>query len=164
MYFKHSASKLVVIGLVAGVCAPVGAQSVMQPGGWQMQIKVTAQNPTTGESKNMSESTSKMCLSKEFLANDPYLNPSIDKGKMEQKKAKCTISDEQRKGNTASWKMTCLTADGSTVVMSIKNTASLQKLVSDIQQVVKKEGETVLVKIVMNSSFIGECTNDMPRL
>jgi hypothetical protein len=163
MLFKNYVSRVAVIVVGAALCGPVGAQSVMQPGGWQMKVKITAQNPTTGESKTINESTSKMCLSKEFLAKDPYLSPSVDKEKMEKKNARCSISDEKRADNSASWKMKCAMADGSSVDMLTKNVASAQKLTSDIQQTIRKGGETVFAKMAMDSSFIGECTNDMPK-
>lgn len=164
MHFKNFVSRFIAIAIGTVLCGSISAQSAMQPGAWQMKMKASAQNPTTGESKTVSESTSKMCLSKEFLSKDPYLTPGVDKEKMERKNAKCTISDEKRTENSASWKMSCLTAEGSTVDMSIKNTASPQKLTSDIQQLIKKGGETGFVKITVDSSFIGKCTNDMPSL
>ncbi len=164
MHFKNFVPSLVAILVGTVLCGSTSAQSVMQPGAWLMKIKVSAQNPATGESRTVNESTSKMCLSKEFLSKDPYLTPGVDKEKMERKNAKCTISDQKRTENSASWKMSCLTADRSTVDMSIKNTASPQKLTSDIQQAIKKGEETGFIRITVNSSFIGKCTNDMLNL
>ena len=154
----------VAVAVVAcGAASEVVAQSVMQPGGWQMQSRITARNPATGESKNMGESTTRMCLTREFLAKDPYLTPGIDREKMERRNARCAVSDEQRRGSAASWKMSCQTADGSTVDMTIRNAASFKTLTSDILQTVTKGGEVLIVRIAIDSSYIGECSGDMPR-
>lgn len=137
----------------------------MESGGWQMRMDVTAENPGTHETKKVNESTTKMCLSEAYLAKDPYLTPGIDKAKMERKNARCSISNEKHAGNSASWTMVCTTADGSTVDMAINNKVDAHKVTSNIQQVIKKgEVITALVKIVMDMSFIGQCTNDMPKL
>lgn len=164
MHFFKLVSKFIVVVIGFVVCGPASAQSVMQPGGWKLAMKLSAQNPETGKFNTINESASTMCLSKEFLANDPYLTPGVDKKKMEQKKAKCTISDEKRSETAASWRMVCQTADGNTVDMKIKNSASRDKLTSDIEQAVKKEGQTGLIRIGVNGSFVGECTKEMPRL
>ena len=165
MKFIYILSTIPFLVFSIGVCSSANAQSVMKSGGWQMQMNVTAENPSTHETKKVNESTTKMCLSKEYLAKDPYLTPGIDKAKMERKNAKCSISDEKHSGNTASWTMACIAADGSTVDMSINNKADAHKLTSNINQVIKKgEVTAALVKIVVDMSFIGQCTNDMPKL
>jgi hypothetical protein len=136
----------------------------MTPGAWQMKMKISAHDPKSGESKTANESTSQLCLSKAFLSKDPYLSPGIDKAKMEEKSAKCAISDEKRTPNSASWKMSCTMIDGSSVDMTISNAASPRKLTSDIQQVIRKAGTTGIVQIVMDSSYLGQCTKEMLTL
>jgi hypothetical protein len=160
MVFKNFALRLIAIASILP-CISVGAQSVMEPGGWQMKMKVSAQDPLTGKSKIVKKSSSKMCLSKAFLSKDPYLIPGINKEKMERNNAKCSISDEERTQNSASWKMTCLTEDGKTVDMSIKNIVSAHSLNSEVRQVIKKGGRTAFLNISVDSSFIGKCTIDM---
>lgn len=148
--------------LLSPVAAP--AQAIMQPGGWKMEMKISARNPSTGESKALNESVSRMCLTREFLARDPYLTPGLDREKMERRNAKCSISDQVRVGNSASWRMACQTADGSAVEMSIRNTATSSKLTSEIQQTVRKGAETFHVRMLMDASHLGACTNEMPKL
>lgn len=137
------------------------AQSVMQPGGWEVRVKLTMQDPTTGETKTINESTMKQCLSKAFLDNDPYLTPGIDKEKMAQKGATCSLSDGTRKGNIASWKMACKLSDGTLIDSSISNSASAHAFKSDMRQIVNRDGKAVSMQIAMNSKFIGKCTKDM---
>ena len=146
------------------LCGPAAAQSIMQPGGWEMKVRITAENPMTGESKKANESVSRMCLTKEYLATDPYLTPKVDKEQMEQKSAKCDISDEKRAANSASWRMHCTMIDGSSVDMTISNTASARKLDSKIRQVIKRGSNSGIVNITLTSSRIGQCTKEMLTL
>jgi hypothetical protein len=137
------------------------AQSIMEPGGWEMKVKVTAREPASGETKTIAESAMKQCVSKAFLDKDSYLTPGIDKAKMMQKGATCSLSDEMRSGNTASWRMVCDLADGTNVDMTIKNTASKHEFSSDMKQMVTKDGKSVPMQIAMNGKFLGKCTPDM---
>jgi citrate lyase alpha subunit len=146
------------------LCGPAAAQSIMQPGGWEMKVRITAENPMTGESKKANESVSRMCLTKEYLSTDPYLTPKVDKEQMEQKSAKCDISDEKRTANAASWRMQCTMIDGSSVDMTISNTASARKLDSKIRQVIKRGSNSGIVNITLTSSRIGQCTKEMLTL
>lgn len=140
------------------------AQSVMQPGAWEMYAKISAHDPATGETKTLSESTMKQCLTAAFLDKDPYLTPGIDKEKMSQRGAACSLADEKRTESSASWKMACKLADGSLIDMTINNVVSKHSLRSDIRQVIDKGGKTAQMQIAMNSKFVGECTKDMPQL
>jgi hypothetical protein len=140
------------------------AQSVMQPGGWEMHATISAQDPATGETKTLSEATMKQCLSAAFLDKDPYLTPGIDKEKMIQRGATCSLADEKRAENSASWRMACRLADGTLIDMTINNSVSKETLQSEIRQVVDKGGKKVQMQIAMNSKFVGACTKDMPQL
>jgi hypothetical protein len=80
--------------LITALYFQTARAEAMEAGAWEMQSKITMQDVKTGESKTMNESTSKFCLTPAFIAKDAYLTPGLDKAKMEQKKAKCSISDE----------------------------------------------------------------------
>lgn len=142
--------------------APATAESVMQPGGWEMRASVVL--IANGGNKKLNESTTKLCLSKIFLDKDPYLKPGLDKDKMEAKKAKCTISDEKVWSGVASWKMMCQMEDGNTVDSTITNRASATELKSVVQQLVKRGTDTATIEITMDGKRIGECTKDMQSL
>jgi hypothetical protein len=162
MTSQRTTSTFAVLVAFLALAAPVSAESVMQPGGWEIRVSVTAQTPATGENKKLNETTTKFCLSKTFLDKDPYLKPGLDKDKMEKKNAKCSISDEKVSNKEASWKMVCQMADGSTVDSTITNTASAIELKSVIQQLLKRGTETMTIQITMDGKRIGECTKDMP--
>lgn len=140
------------------------AQSVMQPGGWEMHARISAHDSATGETKTLSESTMKQCLSAAFLDKDPYLTPGIDTEKMTRQGATCSLADEKRTESSASWKMACKLADGTLIDMTIHNSVSKHSLRSDIRQVIDKAGKTAQMQIAMNAKFVGECTKDMPQL
>ena len=63
----------------------------------------------------------KQCLTAAFLDKDPYLTPGIDKEKMSQRGAACSLADEKRTESSASWKMACKLADRSLIDMTINN-------------------------------------------
>lgn len=158
---NHTSLRFVIAAAMVAFSLTAGARSVMQPGGWEMHAKITAQDPATGETKTINESTMRQCLTAAFLENDPFLTPGIDKEKMVKKGASCSLADEQRNENSASWTMACKLADGALINMSIKNSASKNVLRSDIRQVVDKSGKKVLMQILMDSKHIGKCTSDM---
>ncbi|MGY6274908.1 DUF3617 domain-containing protein [Methylomonas sp. MgM2] len=139
------------------------AQAVMEPGGWEVQAKITAQDPTTGVTKTLNDSTMRQCLSEAFLKKDPYLTPGIDNEKMRQKGAKCSLSDQVRNKDSASWRMICEFADGSKADMSINNSVSRHEFSSEIKQLIVKGDRTVPIQIAIKSRFIGECTEDMQQ-
>lgn len=140
------------------------ASPLMQAGGWEMKLVLSARETATGPFKTVSENTSRVCLSKEFLAKDPYLTPGIDRDKMEKKGAKCSISDPKRTDTNASWKMSCTLPDGNSADMFINNTVSARSLRSSIDQVIQKDGQALQMKINLKASHIGVCTGDMMSL
>jgi hypothetical protein len=164
MRFDKFISQLFVIILGIGLSEWAKAEQPMTPGAWQTRMTSVARDPKTGESTTGPEASMKLCLSKEFLDKDPYLTPTLDKAKMEQKHAKCTTSDHKRDGNSASWKISCTMADGTSVAMTVNNVAAPHKLTSQLEQIIQKNGQTTLASMSMEMSFIGECTSDMPKL
>ena len=150
-----------IAALCVLLCGPAAAQSVMQPGAWEMTLKFRAENAATGEAKTTSDRVSQMCLTKEYLAREPYLTPNVDKEQMEQKGAKCSISDAKRGKTTASWRMRCEMVDGSAVDMTIRNTAAARKFNSEVRQVIRRGTSTGVVNISVASSHIGQCTKEM---
>jgi hypothetical protein len=152
---------VVLAALGALLCAPAAAQSIMQPGAWEMALKFTAENAATGEKKTTDDRVSQMCLTKEYLSKEPYLTPGVDKEQMEQKGAKCSISDAKRGKNAASWRMRCEMVDGSSVDMTIKNSAAARKFTSSVRQVIKRGTSTGIVHVAVTSTHISECTKEM---
>lgn len=137
------------------------ASSTMQPGAWEMKLVLTARETAASPYKTLNENTTRICLSKEFLAKAPYLTPGIDRDKMEKKGAKCSIADPKRTDTAASWKMNCTLPDGNSADMLINNTVSAKTLRSNIDQVIQKNGQVLQMKITLNGRHVGACTADM---
>ena len=154
----------VILAAFAALSSGAMADAPVQPGGWEMKAVITARENPSSPPKTLTESTTRVCLTKDFLAKDPYLTPGIDQDKMEKKGAKCSISDPRRAANSASWKMNCVMADGNSMDMQISNTVAPRKMKSEVQQTVHKGGQDLEMKIIINSTHIGECTKDMMTL
>ena len=72
---------LSAIALCAALAtSPLHAQSVMKPGGWQMDSSVTAVSPD-GATKDLGRHSMRVRLSAEALDKEPYLSPRIDDAK-----------------------------------------------------------------------------------
>jgi putative transposon-encoded protein len=140
------------------------AESVMVTGGWEMHTTITMQDPKTGQEKIVNNSTSKQCLSPDYIAQNPYLNPDVEKAKMSKKQATCTIADAAQATNSATWKMSCKTLDGHEVKVSINNTVSAHQVESSAEQIVTKDGKSVFAKIKVSAKHIGACTDNMTKL
>ncbi len=149
------------IALVAA--QPALAQKVMKPGGWEMITSITRELP--GQPiEQMGRQTMKVCLTPEFLAAEPYLNPNLDKERMAARQAKCTSSDYQRDGDTASWSMACDLADGSSLKARLRNSASADRMTLQMAQDVERPGGSKgRVTISGESRYVGECTEEMSK-
>jgi hypothetical protein len=140
------------------------ADAPMQPGAWEMRMQVTARNPETGQTQNISDTTTKLCLSAAFVAKNPYLTPAVDQEKAAKRGAKCTIGDEQKSANAASWRMDCKMQNGAETKARVSNTATAKEMRSEILQDVIQGGNTLPTVILTTGKHIGECTPEMPQL
>lgn len=153
----------IALGL-ACACFSSTAQTVMQPGGWEMKMQISALDPATRELKRMGESSSKVCLTEAFLVKDPYLSPHADVSNPAHKNARCATSNYQRAGNSASWDMVCTLGDGSEMKAKITNTVSSRSVTLGMQQEIRKPAGTGYALMDGRLSFIGACTAEMPVL
>lgn len=112
--------------------------------------------------EEMGKHTMTSCLKPEFLARDPYLDPKPDADKMAARQAKCSISDYERQGHQARWRMQCETADGSELDARIDNSASAKTLNMLMTQDVKRAGGGQgRVAIRMQGRHVGPCKPGM---
>ena len=154
---------LFVIAFCAALAtSPLHAQSAMKPGGWQMDSSVTAVSPD-GATKDLGRHSMRVCLSAEALAKEPYLSPRIDDAKAAARGAKCSNSDHQRSGNSASWRMSCELADGTTTSARIRNQAGPDTLDTEMVQDVTRGGEKTQITMRLKGRHIGDCTPDMAK-
>lgn len=141
----------------------VAAETVMQPGAWQLQVTITPYNPQTGAPLTRNETTTVVCFTREFLAKTPYLSATLDEERMLQSGATCATADFVKTGNSASWRMSCSLTDGKRIDMTIKNRAEPRRLTSEMRQRVTDGSGTVPIDMVTTGTFVGECTGDMIR-
>lgn len=148
---------------LAAASFAAAAQPAMEPGAWELHTVMSAQDPEDGKPVKLGENTLKSCLTREYLARNLYLTPENDEQKMRQRGAKCAVSDVKRGEASASWRMICELPDGGRMDMTIRNTVSRHELVSELKQLVTREGRDIPIQVLARARFIGECTDDMPR-
>ena len=143
--------------------APALAQTVMKPGGWEVATSISRELPGQ-PAEALGRHTMKICLTPEFLAADPYLSPNLDDQRMAARQAKCTSSDYQREGASASWVMACELADGSTLKARLRNSASADRITLQmVQDVERPGGSKGRVTISGEGRYIGDCTEEMSK-
>lgn len=163
-YFRLSVH--LAVATISTIFVSIGcAQAPVEPGGWMVNMKLTTPNPITAKPIVIQESVSKMCFTTEFLGKDPFLNSRVDKENAEKQGYVCSVYDETRVANAASWRLECRLEGKATVSMdrAIRNTVSNDKLVSAVKQVISAEGRSVVTELAVESSFIGECTSEMQK-
>ena len=136
---------------------------VMQPGAWASNMKTTAINPNTGKKVNVANVSTTACLTKNFLATDPYLSGGINMEKMKRKGASCSNSDYSNSGKSASWVMSCTMANGKNVISKISASVAKNKYTIKMDQVVGEGASAVRVTNIVTSRHAGKCTSSMMR-
>lgn len=143
-----------------GACVP----SVVQPGGWNMDIDISTPIARTGEIKPVNSFQGNFCLTREAMEKDPYLTPGVDGSKLIQKEEKCVVSDENMTADSSSWKKTCTTADGAKTELLVHTVASAREITSDVEKTVTKRDRPFTIKMTVHSTYSGDCNNDMNKL
>jgi hypothetical protein len=154
----------IALAFVIFQTGPVLAEGIMTPGGWESTMTVVARNLSTGEKRNMGDTRTTACLSKDFLASDPYLKASVNKDKSRLKGADCTIEDYRRDGAEAQWIMNCATRDGQSSRSRFHVTLSSKLATVTMNQVVTHGDKSLQIDSSIQHKHIGECTDDMPRM
>ena len=137
------------------------AGSVMKPGGWKMRMKVDVKDEKGCAFKTINESRMRTCLTLEYLDNDPYLTPGLDKQKAEKAHANCSISDEKKGATSSSWTMTCELENGVKATTLFENSATPTKFISNMRQFAGEKNGLVEMRTSIISTFVGKCTNGM---
>ena len=143
--------------------APALAQKVMTPGAWEMTSTITRE--IEGQPlEQMGRHTIEMCLTRDFLAADPYFTPNLDEQRLAARQAKCTTADHQRTDDAASWAMACELPDGSRTQARVRNTASAERMTTQlVQDVERGGGGKGRITMAGEGRHIGECTPEMSQ-
>lgn len=129
-----------------------------------MRTRVTARNELTGERKTINDTVKQLCMSADFIAKNAYLTPSIDIEKMQQQQAQCSVADQTQTDRSASWTMTCTTAQGQVIDARIRNRVGATRLSSNIEQRIVDGDKRAIVNVAVTGKFTGKCTPDMPAM
>lgn len=149
------------LSLMAGLAV---AQESVKPGGWEFKTALSLKDASGNEIKPMGDSVMKYCLSASFASKQPYLTPGLEKDKMVATGADCTISDQRRQGNSASWLMRCKLPDGSLSESRVENQASAQGVSLWMETTVMRGKEKVSTTLRGTGRYLGACTSDMMPL
>ena len=149
--------------LAACAALPAAAQKVMTPGAWEMTSTITRE--IEGQAlEQMGRHTIQMCLTRDFLAADPYFTPNLDEQRLTARQAKCTTADHQRTDDAASWAMACELADGSRTQARVRNTAGAERMTTQlVQDVERGGGGKGRITMAGEGRYIGECTEEMSK-
>ena len=152
------------LALLACLAAtPALAQKVMTPGGWEMITSITRELPGQ-PAEQMGRHTLKICLTREFLAADPYLSPNLDDQRMAAQQVKCTSDQLARDGDSASWTMACEMKDGSRLNARLRNRATADSVtLNTVQDVERPDGSRGRITMAGEGRYIGDCTDDMSK-
>jgi hypothetical protein len=99
------------------------------------------------------------CMASEFIATDPYLNPT--KGGADGETQKCEIQNYDCRNNAATWEMTCVIPGIGKLTSKIDATVSAQEFNLTM---INGVDSTQLTRVRTVGSREGECTAGMELL
>lgn len=94
------------------------------PGLWERRFTAFMADPVTGEPKPWAEPAETRCLSEAELRKLPFLTASSSKASYEADGGACTVSDEARTRQSASWSLVCKEKSGDSVEMRMSSEIS----------------------------------------
>lgn len=145
------------------LATPAVAQKMMTPGAWEMTTSITRELPGQ-PTEQMGRHTMKICLTREFLASDPYFSPNLDDQRMAAQQIKCTSDKLQREGDAASWTMACEMRDGTRLNARLRNSATADTVtLNTVQDVERAGGGKGRITMAGEGRYIGECTEEMSK-
>lgn len=158
-------SRLLQLGLALVVSSVVNAyaQSPLRQGGWEIQTVLLKAEPPGSSEVVSASNTERVCMTPEFIATNPYLNPH--KTSAGKTKLDCEITDHVHDAKSGSWGMLCAAAGGRTTRGNVRVQASASNLSAETFFDVL-EGPEVLgtVRVRVTGRYIGPCTAKMPHL
>lgn len=159
---RTTALRAAALLVLAAIGTPAMAQKVMKPGVWDVKTTVSIQ---LGDDDPVAmDHAERECLTKDFLAEDPYFSVQDD-GSAEKDGETCKTIRKQRQGNQFEWVQHCSSKDGAQSVYQIKTNAgetTLQYLLTDTTRH-PKDGESKTTVKIAGRLVSDTCPDDMPR-
>lgn len=151
-------------GLVVSVALCFGssaiAQSPLNEGGWLLRTTTSQVAPNQSVDSLVSDRTDQVCMTREFLATNPYLNPY--KNPAGRSIPDCSVADHVSSAQTASWNMTCRAGRGRSSRAIIWVSASSESMTSvTVLDVMQDEQHGSTMRVRVHGTFLGKCTPDM---
>jgi Protein of unknown function (DUF3617) len=138
-----------------------GAQTVMNPGGWEFALESVITDKQGMQRKGSNSSS--FCLTKPMLVQNVYLDPRYEKATLEAQGGQCEISEHKRNGDKASFKISCAMPRNMKLSASHKREASATVFTSEVNQVMVNDPRGVEMDNRITGTFIGACTDTMIR-
>ena len=142
-------------------CAPAAASPLMRAGAWRFEAESRTWDERSGQTSSV-RSVSVVCLTRAFLARDPYLSAGIDDEALRARGARCEVSEYERKEDRASWRMRCELHDGVRVDARVRNTVSETTVETVIEQGVDTPAGGGRVLSSNAGRYVGECRPEHP--
>lgn len=127
---QMTSNNLLTALFLATMCWALPAMAEPLPGLWERRFTAFMADPVSGAQKPWAEPADTRCLSEAELRKLPFLTASSSKASYEAESASCTVSDEARTGQTASWTLLCKERSGDLVEMRMSSEISDALIVS----------------------------------
>jgi hypothetical protein len=139
------------------------AQSPLKPGAWELVTRVTSL-PSNGAAENvMHEERSERCITPQFIATDPYMNPEKDNHKVGD--GECRTSNYVRMETSATWLMICKVPNVGRVESAIRATVREREFQNEMTNAISRvDGSSQTVRLLTVGRYIGECRSQMKPL
>ncbi len=139
-----------------GYALPAMAEPL--PGLWERSFTAFMADPVSGVEKPWAEPADTRCLSEAALRKLPFLTASSSKASYEAEGGSCTVSDEARTGQAASWKLLCKEKSGESVEMRMSSEISDALIVSTTRTAPRDKAAGARdVRVEVRLARLGNC-------
>ena len=154
---------LLLLSLLISSADTASAQSPLKPGAWELVTRVTSLPPNGAAEKIVHEERSERCVTPQFIATDPYMNPEKDNHKVGG--GECQTSNYTRMETSANWLMICTVPNVGRVESAIRATVRERDFRNEMTNAISRvDGSNQTVRLVTVGRYIGECQSQMKPL
>lgn len=128
------------------------------PGLWERRFTAFMADPVSGVEKPWAEPADTRCLTEAELRRLPFLTAASSKASYDAEGGSCTVSDEARTGQAASWKLLCKEKSGDSVEMRMSSEISEALIVSTTRTATRDKAPGALdVRAEVHMARLGSC-------
>jgi len=160
---QSSMKPLVIVASLVCIPAHAQAQSPLAAGAWKLVTRVTSLSTKGVGEIPLHEETSDRCMTSEFIATDPYVNP--EKNNRQVGDGECRASNFERTGGTATWLMTCKVPGTGWTESAIRATVAEREFRNEMTTTISRiDAPNQTIRLVTTGHHVGECHPEMKRL